>query len=342
MALPILPTTLVGSFPQPDWLIDREKLSKQVPRVQANLWLVKPSELELKQDQATIDAIKDQESVGLDIITDGEMRRESYSSRFATALAGVDTINHGTTINRMGKPIPVPRVTGKISRKRPVEVRDMEFLRASTKQTVKMTLPGPFTMTKQAQDDFYKDEAAMAMDYADAVNAEIKDLFKAGADIVQIDEPWMAQYPDKAREYGVKALNRALEGVTGTVAVHLCFGYAAVVKDKAREYGFLAELEGSKANQVSIEAAQPDLDLKVLRDMPSKTIVLGVISLGDMSIETPEIVATRIRKAFDHVPPERVVIAPDCGMKYLPREVALGKLKAMVEGTKIVRRELGR
>ncbi|MEW6453805.1 MAG: uroporphyrinogen decarboxylase family protein [Pseudomonadota bacterium] len=342
MALPILPTTLVGSFPQPDWLIDREKLSKQVPRVQANLWLVKPSELELKQDQATIDAIKDQESVGLDIITDGEQRRESYSSRFATALAGVDTINHGTTINRMGKPIPVPRVTGKIVRKRPVEVRDMEFLRASTKHPVKMTLPGPFTMTKQAQDDFYKDEAAMAMDYADAVNAEIKDLFKAGADIVQIDEPWMAQYPDKAREYGVKALNRALEGVTGTVAVHLCFGYAAVVKDKAREYGFLAELEGSKANQVSIEAAQPDLDLMVLRDMPSKTIVLGVISLGDPAVETPEIVAARIRKAFDHVPPERVVIAPDCGMKYLPREVALGKLKAMVEGTKIVRRELGR
>jgi 5-methyltetrahydropteroyltriglutamate--homocysteine methyltransferase len=341
MPLPILPTTLVGSFPQPDWLIDREKLSKQVPRVQANLWLVKPSELEVKQDQATIDAIKDQESVGLDIITDGEMRRESYSSRFATALAGVDTINHGTTINRMGKPIPVPRVTGKIVRKRPVEVRDMEFLRASTKHPVKMTLPGPFTMAKQAQDDFYKDEAAMAMDYADAVNAEIKDLFKAGADIVQIDEPWMAQYPDKAREYGVKALNRALDGVDGTIAVHLCFGYAAVVKDKAREYGFLAELEGSKANQISIEAAQPDLDLKVLREMPSKTIILGVISLGDLAIETPEIVATRIRKAFDHVPPERVVIAPDCGMKYLPREVALGKLKAMVEGTKIVRREIG-
>jgi 5-methyltetrahydropteroyltriglutamate--homocysteine methyltransferase len=342
MPLPLLPTTLVGSFPQPDWLIDREKLSKQVPRVQANLWLVKPSELEVKQDQATIDAIKDQESVGLDIITDGEQRRESYSSRFATALAGVDTINHGTTINRMGKPIPVPRVIGKIVRKRPVEVRDMEFLRASTKHPVKMTLPGPFTMTKQAQDDFYKDEAAMAMDYADAVNAEIKDLFAAGADIVQIDEPWMAQYPDKAREYGVKALNRALEGVNGTVAVHLCFGYAAVVKDKAREYGFLAELEGSKAHQVSIEAAQPDLDLKVLRDMPSKTIILGVISLGDLDIETPEIVATRIRKAFDHVAPERVVIAPDCGMKYLPRAVALGKLKAMVEGTKIVRKELGK
>jgi 5-methyltetrahydropteroyltriglutamate--homocysteine methyltransferase len=342
MPLPLLPTTLVGSFPQPDWLIDREKLSKQVPRVQANLWLVKPSELELKQDQATIDAIKDQESVGLDIVTDGEQRRESYSSRFATALAGVDTINHGTTINRMGKPIPVPRVTGKIVRKRPVEVRDMEFLRASTRHPVKMTLPGPFTMTKQAQDDFYKDEAAMAMDYADAVNAEIKDLFAAGADIVQIDEPWMAQYPDKAREYGVKALNRALDGVDGTIAVHLCFGYAAVVKDKSTSYGFLAELEDSKANQVSIEAAQPNLDLAVLREMPSKTIILGVISLGDMNIETPEIVASRIRKAFDYVPPKRVVVAPDCGMKYLPREVALGKLKAMVEGTKIVREELGR
>lgn len=342
MPLPILPTTLVGSYPQPDWLIDRERLSKQVPRVQANLWLVEEAELQAKQDEATLLAIRDQETAGLDIVTDGEQRRESYSNRFATALDGVDLKNHGTTMNRMGKPIPVPRVSGKISRRHPVEVRDMTFLRANARGAVKMTLPGPFTMAKQAQDDFYKDEAAMAMDYADAVNAEIKDLFAAGADIVQIDEPWMAQHPDKARQYGVKALNRALEGVTGTIAVHLCFGYAAVVHDKPTGYGFLAELEGSKAHQVSIEAAQPKLDLAVLRDLPSKTIILGVISLGDLAVETPDVVASRIRKAFDFVPPERVVVAPDCGMKYLPRDVALGKLKAMVEGTKIVRKELGR
>jgi len=340
MPLPLLPTTLVGSYPQPDWLIDRERLSKQVPRVQANLWMVGAGELEAKQDEATLLAIRDQERAGLDIVSDGEQRRESYSNRFATALDGVDIKNHGTTINRMGKPIPVPRVVGKISRRRPVEVRDMQFLRANAKGPVKMTLPGPFTMAKQAQDDFYKDEAAMAFDYADAVNAEIKDLFAAGADIVQIDEPWMAQYPDKARQYGLTALNHALDGVGGTIAVHLCFGYAAVVKDKPAGYGFLAELEGSKAQQVSIEAAQPKLDLAVLRDLPSKTIILGVISLGDMTVETPQVVAARIRKALDYVPPERIVVAPDCGMKYLPRDVAFGKMQAMVEGARIVRKEL--
>jgi len=338
--LPLLPTTLVGSYPQPDWLIDRERLSKQVPRVRANLWRVGESELEARQDDATLLAIRDQESAGIDIVTDGEQRRESYSNRFATALDGVDIDNPGTTINRSGRPIPVPRVAGKVVRRHPVEVRDMQFLRANTDRPVKITVPGPFTMAKQAQDDFYKDDAAMALDYAAAVNAEIKDLFAAGADIVQIDEPWMQQHPDKARQYGLKALDRALDGVTGTIAIHLCFGYAAVVHDKPSGYSFLPELEGSKVQQVSIEAAQPNLDLRVLRGLPSKTIILGVIGLADLSVETPEVVAGRIRKAFDHVPPERIVVAPDCGMKYLPRDVAFAKLQAMVEGTKLVRKEL--
>ena len=337
----LLPTTLVGSYPQPEWLIDRAKLSKMVPRVKMDdLWLVPRAQLEAKQDEATALAIAEQEKAGLDIISDGEQRRESYSNRFATALEGVDLDNPGTTINRSGKPIPVPRISGKVRRKGPVEVRDTEFLRSHTRKPVKMTIPGPFTMGKQAQNDFYATEEELALDYAAAVNAEIKDLFAAGADIVQIDEPWMQQHPQKAREYGLKALNRALEGVTGTVAVHLCFGYAAVVHEKPPGYSFLAELEGSKAQQISIEAAQPRLDLKVLDDLPSKTIIVGVIDLNDPTVETPEIVAARIRRALDHVPPQRLVIAPDCGMKYLPRETAFGKMKAMVEGTKIVRKEL--
>ena len=342
MPLPLLPTTLVGSYPQPDWLIDRDRLSKQVPRVQANLWRIGEADLEAKQDEATLVAIAEQERAGLDIVTDGEQRRESYSNRFATALEGVDIDNPGTALDRSGHPNPVPRVTGKIARRRPVEVRDMRFLRANTKRVTKMTVPGPFTMAKQAQDDFYKDEAAMALDYAAAVNAEIKDLFAAGADIVQIDEPWMQQHPEKARAYGLKTLDRALDGVTGTIAIHLCFGYAAVVHDKPAGYSFLAELEGTKVQQVSIEAAQPKLDLSVLRDLPSKTVILGAIDLSDMTIETPETVAARIRKAFDHVAPERIVVAPDCGLKYLPRDVAFGKMCAMVEGAKIVRKELGR
>ena len=338
----IFPTCLVGSYPQPDWLIDRERLSKMVPRVRMDdLWRPEPKALEEKQDEATLLAIRDQERAGLDIITDGEQRRESYSNRFATALEGVDTGNPGTTINRSGKPIPVPRVTGKIRRKYPVEVRDIRFLRANTKARVKMTLPGPFTLSKQAQNEFYASDEEMALDYAAAVNEEIKDLFAAGADIVQIDEPWMQQHPDKAREYGLKALNRALDGVTGTVAVHLCFGYAAVVHEKPPGYSFLGELEGSKAAQISIEAAQPKLDLKVLEKLPSKTIILGVIDLSNMTIETPETVAARIRRALPHVPAERIVVAPDCGMKYLPRDVAFGKMQAMVEGAKIVRAELG-
>jgi 5-methyltetrahydropteroyltriglutamate--homocysteine methyltransferase len=338
----LLPTSLVGSYPQPDWLIDRVKLSKQVPRVRADdLWLVEPDKLEAAQDDATILAIRDQERAGLDIITDGEQRRESYSNRFATALDGIDIAKPGTVINRSGRPIPVPRVVGPIQRTRPVELRDLKMLRANTGRAVKATLPGPFTMSKQAQDDYYKDEEAVAMAYAAAVNAEIKDLFGAGADIVQIDEPWMQQHPDKARRYGLKALDRALDGVAGTVAVHLCFGYAAVVHDKPPGYSFLPELEGCKAQQISIEAAQPKLDLKVLKELPSKTIILGVIDLADMTVESPQTVAGRIRQALAYVPAERIVVAPDCGMKYLPRAIAFGKMQAMAEGAAIVRRELG-
>jgi 5-methyltetrahydropteroyltriglutamate--homocysteine methyltransferase len=337
----LLPTSLVGSYPQPEWLIDRVKLSKQVPRVRVDdLWLVASDKLERAQDDATLLAIRDQEQAGLDIVTDGEQRRESYSNRFATALDGIDIDNPGTVINRNGRPIPVPRVVGPIRRTRPIELRDLEFLRANTGRAVKATLPGPFTMGKQAQDDYYKDEEAVALAYAAAVNAEIKDLFAAGADVVQIDEPWMQQHPDKARRYGLKALDRALDGVTGTVAVHLCFGYAAVVHDKPSGYSFLPELEASKVQQVSIEAAQPKLNLKVLDDLPSKTIILGVIDLADMTIETPQIVAARIRGALDHVPAERIVVAPDCGMKYLPRAVAFGKMTAMAKGAAMVRREL--
>jgi 5-methyltetrahydropteroyltriglutamate--homocysteine methyltransferase len=337
----LLPTSLVGSYPQPEWLIDRPKLSKQVPRVRADdLWLVPPDKLEAAQDDATVIAIHDQERAGLDIITDGEQRRESYSNRFATALDGVDVKNPGSTTNRSGRPIPVPRVVAPIRRRHPVEVRDLQVLRANTNRTVKATVPGPFTMSKQAQDDYYKDEEALALAYADALNAEIKDLFAAGADVVQIDEPWMQQHPDKARQYGLKSLDRALDGVTGTVAVHLCFGYAAVVHEKPSGYSFLPELEGSKAQQVSIEAAQPKLDLAVLRELPSKTIILGVIDLSNMEPETPELVAARIRKALAHVPADRVVVAPDCGMKYLPRAIAFAKMKAMAEGAAQVRREI--
>ncbi|HET7382306.1 MAG TPA: uroporphyrinogen decarboxylase family protein [Pseudolabrys sp.] len=340
MLAKLFPTSLVGSYPQPDWLIDRARLSKMVPRVRmGDLWLVDPKEIEAKQDEATLLAIRDQERAGLDIVTDGEQRRESYSNRFATALEGVDTKNPGATLNRSGKPIPVPRVTGKIRRKFPVQLRDLQFLRANTKKTVKMTVPGPFTMSKQAQNEFYKSDEAMALDYAVAVNEEIKDLFAAGADIVQIDEPWMQQHPEKAREYGLKALDRALDGVSGTVAVHLCFGYAAVVHDKPAGYSFLPELEGSKAAQISIEAAQPKLDLNILKRLPSKTIILGVIDLADTNVETPQTVAARIRKALLHVPAERIVIAPDCGMKYLPHDVAFRKMRAMVQGAGIVRRE---
>jgi 5-methyltetrahydropteroyltriglutamate--homocysteine methyltransferase len=337
----LFPTSLVGSYPQPEWLIDHDKLSKQVPRIRADdLWLVSPDKLEAAQDDATILAIRDQARAGLDIVTDGEQRRESYSNRFATALDGIDIDNPGTVINRNGRPIPVPRIAGPIRRRQAIELRDLKVLRANTERKIKATVPGPFTMGRQAQDDYYRDEEAVAMAYAEAVNAEIKDLFAAGADVVQIDEPWMQQHPDKARRYGIKALDRALDGVSGTVAVHLCFGYAAVVRDKPSGYSFLPELEQCKAQQISIEAAQPKLDLKILNELPSKTIVLGVIDLGDMTVETPQVVAERIRRALDIVPPERLVVAPDCGMKYLPRAIAFAKMKAMAEGAGLLRREL--
>jgi len=334
----LLPTTLVGSYPQPDWLIDRARLAKQVPRVRArDLWLIEPEKLEAAQDDATLLAIRDQEHAGVDIITDGEQRRESYSNRFATALDGIDLDNPGKTPNRTGGSSTVPRVVGPIRRKYPVEVRDVEFLRANTGRMIKMTVPGPFTMSAQCQDDFYRDDEKLALDYAIAVNAEIKDLFAAGADIVQIDEPWMQSRPQQAR---LNALKRALDGVKGTTAVHICFGYAAVVKDKPSGYSFLPELERSAVNQVSIEAAQPRLDLSILRQLPSKTIILGVIDLADPDIETPRTVAGRIRAALAFVPPDRIVVAPDCGMKYLGRNVALGKMRAMVEGAALVRAEL--
>jgi 5-methyltetrahydropteroyltriglutamate--homocysteine methyltransferase len=340
--LMLFPTSLVGSYPQPDWLIDRASLAKQMPpRVRAKeLWRVDPDRLDAAQDDATIVAIRDQERAGLDIVTDGEQRRESYSNRFATALDGVDLDNPGKTPNRTGGFTIVPRIVGAIQRRHPVEVRDVEFLRANTSRKIKITVPGPFTMAQQCEDHYYKDEAALALDYAAAVNAEIKDMFAAGADVVQLDEPWMQARPDRAKAYGLAALDRALKGVTGTTAIHLCFGYAQMVKSKPSGYSFLPELEQTAAQQISIEAAQPKLDLAVLKDLPSKAIILGVIDLSDMTVETPQIVAERIRRALPHIPAERIVIAPDCGMKYLPRAVAFGKMKAMADGAAIVRNEL--
>jgi 5-methyltetrahydropteroyltriglutamate--homocysteine methyltransferase len=338
----LFPTSLVGSYPQPEWLIDRKKLAGRFPpRVRATeLWRVAPEYLDQAQDDATILAIRDQERAGLDIITDGEMRRESYSNRFATALEGVDLDNPGTALDRSGHPNPVPRVAGKIRRKRPVEVRDLEFLKANTDRMVKITVPGPFTMSQQAQNDFYASEEEMALDYAAAVNLEIKDLFAAGADIVQIDEPYMQARPEKARQFGLKAVKRALDGVTGTTALHICFGYAAIIHVRPEGYSFLPEFSDTPLKQISIETAQSNLDTSVLEKLPGKTIILGVLDLSDMNVETPETVAGRIRRALPHVPAERIVVAPDCGLKYLPREVAFGKMKAMVDGAAIVRREL--
>jgi len=331
----------VGSYAQPDWLINRDKLGKQMPpRVRAaDLWRVPIEWLEQAQDDATLLAIRDQERAGLDILTDGEMRRESYSNRFATALEGLDLDNPGKIISRSGKEVLVPRITGKIRRKHAVQVRDIQFLRANTDRQIKITVPGPFTMTQQAVDEFYKDEKAVALDYAAAVNEEIKDLFAAGADYVQIDEPWMQSSPDKAREYGVIALNRALDGVKGTTVVHICFGYAALVAGRPEGYSFLPELEQTSAQQVSIETAQSKLDCSVLQKLPGKTVLLGVLDLSTHDIETPEIVAARIRRALPFISPDRLIIAPDCGLKYLPREVAFGKMKAMADGAKIVRAE---
>src|SRR5213083_2731796 len=339
----LFPTTLVGSYPQPEWLIDREKLAGRFPpRVRAKeLWRVPEPYLAEAQDDATLLAIRAQERAGLDIITDGEIRRESYSNRFATALEGIDIDRPGTALDRSGHPNPVPRIVGRIRRRHPVEVDDLKFLKRHTNRQVKITVPGPFTMSQQAQNDYYKSEAEAAMDYAAAVNEEIRDLFAAGADIVQIDEPYMQARPEKARQYGLRALNRALDGVGGTTAVHICFGYAAVIHVRPSGYSFLGELAGCNCRQVSIETAQSNLDCSVLKTLPGKTIILGVIDLNDMTVETPEKVAARIRRALPFVAPEGIIVAPDCGMKYLPREVAFEKLKSMVEGAKLMRAELG-
>ena len=337
----LFPTTLVGSYPQPEWLIDRKKLAGRFPpRVRAReLWRIQEPFLREAQDDATVLAIQAQEAAGLDIITDGEIRRESYSNRFATALEGVDVDNPGTALDRSGHPNPVPRIVGRIRRKRPVEIEDLKFLRSNTAKTVKITVPGPFTMAQQAQNDFYKSEEEAAMDYAAAVNEEIRDLFAAGADIVQVDEPYMQARPEKARQFGLRALNRALENIAGVTAVHICFGYAAIIHQRPSGYSFLPEFAGCSCQQVSIETAQSNLDCSVLEKLQDKKIMVGCIDLSDMKVETPQKVLERLKRALKHMKPENVIVAPDCGMKYLPREVAFGKMRAMVEGAKLLRAE---
>jgi 5-methyltetrahydropteroyltriglutamate--homocysteine methyltransferase len=340
--LPLLPTTVVGSYPQPDWLIDREMLvSNSPPRVRMRqMWRVDERFLDAAQDDATRLAIADMERAGLDIVSDGEIRRESYFNRFATALAGIDIDQPGIVRNRNGKEVPVPRVVGKVKRLRPIELRDAEFLRRTTARATKITLPGPFTMTQLAKDEHYGDERALAMDYADAVNEEARDLKKAGVDFIQIDEPYLQAHPEQARRFGVEAIDRALAGIEGPTIVHMCFGYAYVVKDKPSGYSFLPELDRCCAAQISVEAAQPRLDLGILAALPSKAMMVGVLDLGDPAVETPAAVASRIEAALAHIAPQRLVVAPDCGMKYLSRDVAFGKLCAMVEGTRQVRARL--
>jgi 5-methyltetrahydropteroyltriglutamate--homocysteine methyltransferase len=338
----LLQTTVVGSYPQPDWLVDRKMLSKVVPRTRMReIWRVPETFLEQAQDDATLIAIRDMERAGIDIVTDGEMRRESYSNRFATALDGIDDERPAEIVNNRGQKTPVPRVVGKIRRTGPVELRDMQFLRANTDKLAKITLPGPFTMGQQVKDEFYKDAEAMCMDYAAAVNEEAHALVKAGADVIQLDEPWLEARAEAAARYGVAAIDRALDGIAGTTVVHVCFGYAAAVSDKPGAYHYLPELAASKATQISLEAAQPKLDLGVLREFGAKTVMLGVIDLGAAAVESAETVAARIRAGLEYIAPERLVVAPDCGMKYLPRERALAKLRALAAGAAIVRRELG-
>lgn len=339
----ILPTTVVGSYPQPEWLVDRSMLSKSVPRTRMHeMWRIPEEYLEAAQDDATIVAIRDMERAGIDIVTDGEIRRESYSNRFATALEGVDVEKPAIIVSRSGHETPVPRVVGKVRRTRPVELSDMQFLRRNTDRAAKITLPGPFTMSQQAKNEFYKDDEELAMAFAEAVNQEALDLQKAGADVIQLDEPWVRNNPDLAKRYAVKAINRALQGITVPTVVHVCFGYAAVVpgSTKPAGYSFLAELSDTSAEQISIEAAQPKLDLGVLKDLSSKKIMLGVLDLGNPEIETVDTIAGRIRNGLKFVAPERLIPAPDCGMKYMPREVAFGKLKAMSDAAALVRKEL--
>jgi len=340
----LLPTTVVGSYPQPDWLVDRAMLSKSVPRTRmTEMWRIPEAYLEQAQDDATIVAIRDMERAGIDIVTDGEIRRESYSNRFATALDGIDAENPALITTRSGQQTPVPRVVGKIGRKAAVELRDMEFLRRNTDRTAKITLPGPFTMSQQASDEFYKDDEELAMALAAAVNAEALELQKAGADVIQLDEPWVRNDPAAAKRYAVKAINRALQGITVPTVVHICFGYAAVVPGdtKPSGYSFLAELADSSAEQISIEAAQPKLDLGVLGDLSGKKIMLGVIDLGNPEIETAAVIAERIRHGLKYVSADRLIPAPDCGMKYMPRHIAFGKLKAMSDAAATVRKEIG-
>jgi 5-methyltetrahydropteroyltriglutamate--homocysteine methyltransferase len=338
----LLQTTVVGSYPQPDWLVDRALLAKGVPRTRLKeLWRVDEPYLQQAQDDATLLAIRDMERAGIDIITDGEMRRESYSNHFATALEGVDNEHPAEIVNNRGQKTVVPRVVGRIQRTRPVEVRDMQFLRANTDRRAKITLPGPFTMGQQVKDEFYKDAEAMCMDYAAAVNEEAHALVEAGADVIQLDEPWLRNNPEEARRYAVKAINRALQGLTVPTVVHLCFGYAAVVTGlKPTGYSFLPQLSDTIAQQISIESAQPKIDLGVLKELSPKKVMLGVIDLSDPEIETPQKIAGRIRAGLKHLPPDKLLPAPDCGMKYLPRATAFGKLKAMAEAAAIVRREL--
>jgi 5-methyltetrahydropteroyltriglutamate--homocysteine methyltransferase len=339
----LLPTTVVGSYPQPDWLVDRQMLGSRLPpRVRAlEIWRVSPHLLEQAQDDATIVAIRDMERAGIDIITDGEVRRESYSNRFATALEGMDLDNPGTALDRTGHPNPVPRVVGPIRRKRPVEVRDVEFLRANTDRTIKATLPGPFTMSQQAQDDYYNDEEALAMALAEAVNAEVRDLFAAGADLVQLDEPYLQARSEKAKGFAVKAINRALEGITGTTALHTCFGYAHIVHSRPNGYPFLEPLADVKVQQISLESAQQKVDLSVLKSLAGKKLMVGVIDLSDESpVEDVDTVVARIKNALRFVGPDRLILAPDCGMKYLPRDKAFGKLRALAQAAEKVRAEL--
>jgi 5-methyltetrahydropteroyltriglutamate--homocysteine methyltransferase len=339
----LLPTTVVGSYPQPNWLVDRQMLGGRLPpRVRAlEIWRVAPHLLEEAQDDATLVAIRDMERAGIDIITDGEVRRESYSNRFATALEGMDLDNPGTAIDRTGHPNPVPRVVGPIRRKRPVEVRDVEFLRANTDRTIKATLPGPFTMSQQAQDDYYKDEEALAMALAEAVNAEVRDLLAAGADVVQLDEPYLQARAEKARGFAIKAINRALEGVTGTTALHTCFGYAHIVHSRPNGYSFLEPLADVNVRQISLESAQQNVDLSVLTSLPGKDLIVGVIDLSDESpVEEVDTVVARIKNAMKFVDPDRLILAPDCGMKYLPRDKAFAKLRALAQAAAKVRAEL--
>ncbi|MDM0020983.1 uroporphyrinogen decarboxylase family protein [Variovorax saccharolyticus] len=339
----LFPTTIVGSFPQPDWLIDRARLAGRFPpRVRAReLWRIPPQYLEEAQNDATLIAIRAQEEAGLDIVSDGEIRRESYSNRFATALDGVDLDNPGSALDRSGHPNPVPRIVGRIRRRHAVEVEDLKFLRAHTDRQVKITVPGPFTMLQQAQNDFYGSEEEAAMDYAEAVNAEIRDLFAAGADVVQIDEPYMQARPEKARQYGLAALNRALDGITGTTAVHICFGYAAIIHERPSGYSFLPELAQCSCRQVSVETAQSHLDCSALQALDGKRVMVGCIDLSTPEVETVETIVERIRRALPYVKPENVILAPDCGMKYLARDVATAKLRAMVAAAKLLRAEHG-